>query len=266
MVNPQQIAALSAILRAGGIADAELEAKWIAEDIPDFARAAEIAERRAKHEPLQYLLGKWEFYGLTLRVGEGVLIPRADTETLVDAVLDRLRGRIAPKIVDLCTGSGCIALAIASKRPDAKIVGIEKSHDAMQYAVTNALTLRLPVQFFHGDVLAAQTRQIFGGLDVIVCNPPYLTDSEMAQMQQELRYEPAQALSGGPDGLDFYRGITALWQDALKPGGCIVYEVGWQQAEAVAEILTQNGFSEIERLRDLGGNYRAVVGKRVHTS
>lgn len=259
-INPTLHRALTAILESGGIEDAALEAKWICEDIADADSAREIARRRAAHEPLQYLLGTWEFYGLPLLVGEGVLIPRADTETLVDAVLTRIRHMHAPRIADLCTGSGCIALALKSQRQDAEITGVDISPQTMHYAVPNAMRLGLDVQFITGDVLTPENIPLLHRQDVIVCNPPYLTAEDMANLQPEVRYEPALALAGGSDGLDFYRAITNRWQDALQTGGLLAYEIGCTQAQAVTAILAENGFTGIETVRDLGGNDRVVLG------
>ena len=261
-VHPDLLRHLADILRAGGIEDAALEAKWIAEDAETPEQAEHIAKRRAKHEPLQYLLGTWEFYGLTLSVGKGVLIPRADTETLVDAVLERMKGVKNPKIADLCTGSGCIALALAAQRQDADITGIELSPDALHYAETNCKRLKLPVQFVRSDVLDAETARQRRQLDGIVCNPPYLTAEDMAHLQEEVRYEPASALAGGEDGLHFYREITRLWRDSLKEGGLLAYETGCTQTADVTAILEENGFSHIETVRDLAGLDRVVLGRR----
>ena len=135
--DPALLRELTGILQAGGIADAALEAKWILEDAPSAEDARQIAERRAKHEPLQYLLGEWEFYGLPFCVGEGVLIPRADTETIVDAALSRIPDRSGQQILDLCTGSGCIALTLAEHLPQSTVIGLEKSPEALRYAVKN---------------------------------------------------------------------------------------------------------------------------------
>ncbi len=248
------------ILRAGGIEEPELEARWITQDIPDAAKALHIARCRAQHEPLQYLLGTWEFYGLKLKIGKGVLIPRADTETLVDAVMQRLNRTKSPQIADLCTGSGCIALALKTHLPDAAVTGIDIAQDALAYAKANAKELRADVQMLHGDVLDAQTAAQFRMLDAIVSNPPYLTAEDMAHLQQEVTHEPARALDGGEDGLHFYREITRLWAQSLKPGGLLAYEVGFAQATAVAEILKENRLTHIETVRDLSGTERVVLG------
>lgn len=251
---------LTETLHSGGIEDAELEAKWILEDIPDAERAREIARRRTQHEPLQYLLGTWEFYGLPLLVGEGVLIPRADTETLVDAVLQRTAHIQSPQIVDLCTGTGCIALALKSQRPDADVTGIDISRKALSYAEPNALRLHLDVRFRCGDVTDPAVCGQFRGLDVITCNPPYLTAEDMAHLQPEVTHEPSLALAGGADGLDFYRVLTRLWRDSLRAGGLLAYEIGCTQAKAVAAILSENGFTGIGTVRDLNGMDRVVLG------
>ena len=252
---------LTAILKAGGIPDAELEAQWILEDIPDADDALEIAQKRAEHQPLQYLLGAWEFYGLRMQVGEGVLIPRADTETLVEAALERLRQTPVPKIADLCTGSGCIAIALKAQRQDAVVCGVEKSEAALVYARKNAEMLRLDVPVYEGDVLDAQTAARFSELDAIVSNPPYLTAEDMQQLQEEVRYEPEAALDGGADGLRFYREITRLWRHALKDGGLLCYEAGIGQAGDVSEILAENGFVSIETVCDLNGIERVICGR-----
>ena len=253
---------LTALLESAGIEDAILEAQWILEDMPDAGKALETAQRRANHEPLQYLLGAWEFYGLRMFVGKGVLIPRADTETLVDAVLEHLRGISAPKIADLCAGSGCIALALQSQLPAAEICGIEDSDIARQYALKNAAYHSLPTVFLHADVLDEQTASSFHGMDCIVSNPPYLTADDMLHLQQEVRHEPALALAGGPDGLRFYPEITRIWKETLKPGGILAFEVGIYQADAVCGILAAHGFTEITKIRDYNGVERVVIGKK----
>ncbi len=261
-MNPMLLRRLVKMLRAGGIEDAELEAKWITEDAASEAAALEIAERRAKHEPLQYLLGTWEFYGLPFCVGEGVLIPRADTETLVDAVRMRMADADGQQIADLCTGSGCIALALAAHMPLTQFTGIDISGQALQYAEKNiVLNGAHNMRTECADVLAAETAARYHGLAAVVCNPPYLTAEDMQNLQAEVRYEPALALYGGADGLDFYRRITALWRGALKDGGLFVFETGCTQTSAVRDILVENGFRETEILRDLGGNPRVVLGR-----
>ena len=262
-IDPALLRELIAVLQSGSIEDAELEAKWILEDAASDAQAREIALRRAKHEPLQYLLGQWEFYGLTVFVGPGVLIPRADTETLADAVLSRVKDCAGQHIADLCTGSGCIALALAAHMPQTQFTGIDISKDALAFALKNkAYHSMQNTEFLLADVLAAETAAQYRDLAAIVCNPPYLTAEDMQQLQAEVQYEPETALYGEADGLHFYRSITKNWKQTLCSGGLLAYEVGCTQANAVAEILAENGFSAIETLRDLNGMERAVLGRR----
>lgn len=265
--DPALLRELTGILQAGGIADAALEAKWILEDAPSADAARQIAKRRAKHEPLQYLLGEWEFYGLPFCVGEGVLIPRADTETIVDAALSRIPDRSGQQILDLCTGSGCIALTLAEHLPQSTVIGLEKSPEALRYAVKNQEMLRIKnAQMLEKDVLLPETAAAYHGLAAIVSNPPYLTAEDMQHLQEEVTYEPAAALDGGADGLHFYREITRLWRDALCEGGLLAYEVGVHQAKDVAAILSQNGFGCIECICDLGGIERVVLGRKESAS
>ncbi len=262
-IDPALLRELIAVLQSGGIEDAELEAKWILEDAASADAARQIAERRAKHEPLQYLLGKWEFYGLTLYVGAGVLIPRADTETLVDAVLSRVKDVSGQQIVDLCTGSGCIALALAAHMVHTHFAGIDISAAALEYAKKN-LSLHGfgNAAFVCADVLAESTVRQYHDLTAIVCNPPYLTAEDMQNLQKEVQYEPETALYGEADGLHFYREITRLWKPALCRGGLLAYEIGCTQAAAVKAVLEENGFEDIAVIRDLNGMERVVLGRR----
>ena len=249
------------ILETGGIPDAGIEARWICEDALDEVQALQIAERRAKHEPLQYLLGKWEFYGLDFYVGEGVLIPRADTETLVDAVLSRCHVGSGDEIADLCCGSGCIAVALQVHLEDARVCGIELSPKAWEYARKNAALHAPFMKIFCANVLDPTTAAQFHGLAAITCNPPYLTREDMESLQAEVRHEPELALGGGDDGLRYYREITALWKDSLRPGGMLFYEVGIYQAGDVAGILRENGFTQVKVIQDLNGIDRVVCGQ-----
>lgn len=260
--EPALLREIIAVLSSGAVEDAALEAKWILEDADSPEQARQIAQHRAKHEPLQYLLGKWEFYGLTMFVGEVVLIPRADTETLVDAVLSRVKDRTGQMIADLCTGSGCIALALASQMDDTQFAGLDLSAKALEYAKKNLAYHQFPnVKFDCADVLDEAAAAQYQNLAAIVCNPPYLTASDMRNLQAEVRFEPETALYGEPDGLHFYREITRIWKHTLCDGGLLCYEVGIGQADDVAAILSQNGFAEIEKIRDLNGVERVVLGR-----
>lgn len=253
---------LEEILLAGGVENAAMEARWITEDTTDAEQARSIARKRAEHYPLQYLLGAWEFYGMRFLVGEGVLIPRADTETLVDTALQCCHLHSGGTIVDLCTGSGCIALALKQQLADTRISGIDLSPMALEYARKNAAFHQLPVQFYNANVLDPATAAQFSDLDGIVSNPPYLTAADMQALQTEVTYEPSMALAGGEDGLRFYREITALWKTALKKDGLLAFEVGMGQAEAVKEILAANHFTNITVVPDLCGVDRVVYGRR----
>ncbi len=253
---------LEKILRAGGIENAAMEAKWITEDIPDAAQARSIAQKRAEHYPLQYLLGAWEFYGMRFLVGEGVLIPRADTETLVDTVLQCYQEHAGGRLADLCTGSGCIALALKQQLAETEICGIDLSPKALEYARKNAALHHLPVEFYGANVLDPATAAQFSRLGCIVSNPPYLTADDMQDLQTEVTHEPTMALAGGEDGLRFYREITALWKTTLRQGGLLAFEVGMGQAEAVREILAANHFTNLTVVPDLCGVDRVVYGRR----
>ncbi len=222
-----------------------------------------MTERRISGEPLQYILGEWEFYGYPFKVGAGVLIPRPDTETLVDAVIRRCRssGITAPRIADLCAGSGCIAVTLKKELPLAEVTAVELSQDALPYLRQNIALNGADVGIIEGDVLAETTAARLRGLDIVVSNPPYLTAEEMAELQTEVAREPAMALDGGEDGLGFYRVLTPLWKGSLRSGGWLCYEFGMGQHEEVGKILAGNGFENIEFTRDLGGIVRTVTAQ-----
>lgn len=221
-----------------------------------------LTRRRLAGEPLQYLLGEWEFYGLPFRVGPGVLIPRQDTETLVECALRAAEGISAPKILDLCAGSGCIGIALAHCLPHARITAVEQSADALRYLRENAALNRTPLHIVKGDVLDPALAESIRGVDVIVSNPPYLTEADLAALQKEVQFEPRAALDGGQDGLLFYRGLPALWQESLNPGGRLLFEIGMGQEAAVSSFLNHAGYENIESFPDLAGISRVVSGMR----
>lgn len=223
-----------------------------------------MTERRISGEPLQYILGQWEFYGYPFRVGAGVLIPRPDTETLVDSVirLCRANGITSPKIADLCAGSGCIAVTLKKELPLAEVSAVELSQEALPYLRQNAALNEAAVDIIEGDVLAETTAARLCGLDIVVSNPPYLTAEEMKELQTEVGREPSMALAGGDDGLDFYRTLTPLWKGSLKSGGYICFEFGMGQHDEVGKILAENGFENIKFTRDLGGIIRTVTAQK----
>ena len=211
------------------------------------ARFAALCQRRAAGEPVAYLRGMKEFYGLTLQVDARVLDPRPDTETLVDWALQLLAPLPAPRVLDLGTGSGAIALALQHQRPDAQVSAVDASADALAVAQANAARLGLAVQFARGNWL----RGVAGQFDVIASNPPYIAaaDPHLAA----LRHEPLQALASGADGLDDIRSIVAQAPSHLLPGGWLLLEHGWEQAEAVQALLRSAGFAEVQSRKDLAG-------------
>lgn len=224
------------------------------------ARSVDALHRLENGEPLQYLLGEWEFYGLPLAVGPGVLIPRADTETIVETCLLALAPVPDPAIWDLCSGSGAIALALARIRPDARILAAELSEEALPYLRQNIAALA-PDQ-----VTAVQTdvlTQLPDGLcDLIVSNPPYITGADMRTLSPQVRREPELALYGGEDGLRFYRQLTHSCYDHLRPGGWLIFEIGYDQGESVPALLRQRGFDQVFCRNDLAGVPRCAGGRR----
>lgn len=226
----------------------------------DYLRAV---EQRVHRRPLQYILGEWEFMGLRLHVGEGVLIPREDTSVLVEALAQHLRGTSAPRGLDLCAGSGAVALGLCSLLPDVEVTCVELDDAAAQYLAKNINRYtQYHVRLARGDVLSPQTAGNFrGNLDFIAANPPYIAAEELPGLQAEVRREPELALNGGPDGLIFYRAIAANWVKLLHPDGILAVEIGETQAEAVRAIFHGAGLDDITVLQDLAGLDRVVWGR-----
>lgn len=225
----------------------------------------ELVRRRSEGYPLQYLLGEWEFYGYPFKVGEGVLIPRPDTETLIEQTLAvcRQMGNKSPKIIDLCSGSGCIAVTLKKEIPEAEVLAVEISDEAIKYLNQNAELNNADITIIQGDVLDEKLQQSLWDFDIIVSNPPYLTGEEMKELQREVVLEPELALFGGNDGLGFYRRLTAMWKNSLKTGGYLLYEFGMGQHLAVSEILAENDFTDITFQKDAGGIIRTISGKKI---
>lgn len=308
----QALAETAARLREAGCPDPEFDARTLVKltvgadprlaQTPltqgQAARLAELTARRAAREPLQYLCGRWPFLDFELAVGPGVLCPRADTEVVAEAAAEALRGLAAPRVLDLCAGTGCLGLGIKRFCPAAQVTALEKSGEAFAYLVQNAAHALdgllpgkdlwaeghaqngcragaaapmaggvpaaaggylLPVQ---GDLFDYHRTLPQGALDLIVSNPPYLTDAEMQALQPEVAREPAMALAAGPDGLVFYRAIAEHYQRALRPGGVLALEIGWRQRKAVTRLLAAAGWERIECRRDYGGNDRCVLARR----
>ncbi len=223
----------------------------------------DCVRERASGRPLQYILGKWPFMKLELNVGEGVLIPREETELLVYTAARLLRGVDAPCVLDLCAGTGAVALGLASLFPSAKITAAEFYDKAFSYlnlniketGFRNVTALRL-------DVLDPQSTRQLPMLDCIVSNPPYVEEETISTLQAEVQLEPRTALNGGRDGLDFYRAIAQLWLPKLKPSGTAAVEVGEGQADAVSELFKAAGLSQIQVHRDFNEIERVVAGIR----
>lgn len=258
-------------LAAAGIDTAQRESRFLVEGICRLSRGrmflhsdmiltdsereqvALAVKKRLEGWPLQYLIGEWDFYGYPIYVGEGVLIPRPETELLVRDALRALSAlnKKSPAVADLCSGSGCIAIAIAREYADARVTAVEKYDDAYGYLERNIerneASNVLPVK---DDVLGPLAGSLEGMFDVIVCNPPYIRTEDLATLQKEVQFEPVEALDGKEDGLYFYREITKLWKPCLAPGGTMLFEIGYDQGESVSQILRENGFSWVEVRRD----------------
>ena len=234
-----------------------------------------LCARRLQGEPVAYLIGRREFHGLELQVDARVLDPRPDTETLVDWALEALAGTEAPRVIDLGTGSGAIALALKHRRPDARVWALDASADALAVARANADRLGLPVRFVRGswmedwDARQAETTVIDMNdapgpalpdrFDLIVSNPPYIRtdDPHLAA----LRHEPLSALASGADGLDDLRLIVEQAREHLLPGGWLLLEHGWDQGDEVAGLLTAQGYGDIQHRLDLAGHVRCTGGR-----
>lgn len=216
-----------------------------------------MLEKRLSRMPLQYILGKWWFYGYEFFVGDGVLIPRQDTELLVETALELLKDKPDAQVCDLCSGSGCIAISLAKERQDLKVTAVEKFDKAYGYLTDN---IKYNDAKNVNPIKADVTAESFGMYDLIVSNPPYIPVTDWETLSPEVQREPETALLGGDDGLDFYRTITSVWKTALKPGGRLAFEVGIGEADAVAKTLKSENFSEITVKNDISGIQRVVFG------
>ncbi len=225
---------------------------------------AEKLKRLLEGEPLAYVLGEWEFYGLPLKVTSDVLIPRDDTCAVAALAINQgLFLEQDPRILDLCCGSGCIGLAVASRVKDARVTLADLSQKALTVAKENVALNKLSgrVRCVQADALAPAPA-FLGKFDLIVSNPPYIPVGEMADLPHSVKdYEPHMALEAGEDGLDFYRSIASNYKNALKPGGYLCFEFGEGQGDDVCRILTDNGYTILERSRDYNDRERAVLAQ-----
>ena len=237
---------------------------YMAEPIEDDEEEEfyEMIKRRGEHIPLQYILGKCEFYGLEFDVDERVLIPRADTETLIEAVLEKAKDGALHHVLDIGTGSGAIAVSLVKNGVD-RAVGFDKSADALEVAKKNADKNGVAdrIKFMQGDILEDEVS--FGVFDAVVSNPPYIRTDVIPTLMEEVKdHEPMNALDGGEDGLIFYREITRKAAESLKVGGWLFYEIGYDQGEEVSSLLKESGFECVEVRKDLAGNDRVVMGRK----
>ncbi len=220
-------------------------------------------EERKTGRPLQYITGIWNFMGYDFYVGEGVLIPRDDTEILAEEVCSFFCGRKGAAAIDLCSGSGAVAVTLGKLCPDCTVTAVEYSQDALEYLKKNiALNNAVNVTAVFGDVTACFDEYEDESFDLIASNPPYIESDEIDTLQRELQFEPRMALDGGKDGLYFYRIITEKWRSKLKAGGMLAFEVGERQSLPVSELLRQHGFEDIYTKEDLHGYNRIVCGTK----
>ncbi len=261
-------------LAAAGIEEAELDARLLLEEIcgtdrntllvhgdrnvteEERAQYKEMLEKRSAHIPLQQIIGRQSFMGLDFYVDENVLIPRQDTELLVEEALQELHDGM--RILDMCTGSGCILLSLLKYSNDCEGIGADISEEALKVAERNRVQLGLEnAAFIRSDLFEA----VEGKFDLLVSNPPYICSDVIDTLMPEVReHEPRQALDGSADGLHFYRRILADCRAYLKPGGMLLFEIGYDQGEAVKRLMEENGFLEVEVKKDYGGLDRVVLG------
>lgn len=260
---------LSAELMLGRVLKLERLQIYLRFDQPltadELAAFKELLIRRRAHEPMAYILGSREFYGLDILVGPGVLVPRPESEHLVEEGLKALEGIEGPRILDLCTGSGCIALALAHEIPDAKVIGVDISKEALDFAQRSADKLELSqrVQWLLGE-LYDPVAAVGGFFHLITANPPYVREDEWQGLSPEVsEYEPRQALVSGPGGLEMVSQIIAGSRAYLQPFGVLLIEVGAGQAKAAQEMASQTGiFEQVSTVQDLAGIERVVVCQR----
>jgi release factor glutamine methyltransferase len=268
-------------LRAAGIPAAQLEAREIVcyaadknreqffRDMSLYAsdpveeRVRALAKRRLEGEPVAYIIGEWEFYGLPLDISRDVLIPRLDTEVLAEqAILAARAAGEGCRVLDLCAGSGCVGLAVAANVPECRVVLADLSEGALRVCKQNIrrCDLNARVTCLSADAKLPPLPALWD-FDVIACNPPYIPSGEIAGLDASVRdYEPHQALDGGDDGLDFYRAVASKWKGALRLGGTLLFEVGMGQAPDVERILGKNGYEDVRSFQDTQEIWRVVAG------
>lgn len=228
------------------------------------SKAESMMRRRRRGEPLAYITGEWEFYGLPIKVTRDVLIPRADTEVTAGVVIgEALKLNPGSRVLDLCCGSGCIGIALAANAPNVKITMADISKEALNVAKSNVTLNGLSgrIACVEADVLKGP-RPYLGTFDMIVSNPPYIPTGDIESLDKSVSwYEPVLALDGGSDGMEYFRNIAFLWKRIIKPGGCLILECGDKQSKLVEYLLKVNGFEDIEIINDSGDIERVAVGR-----
>ena len=255
-VDEADFKALCIVCHIAGIKNSDY-ASHINDDII-MSRLADALWRLKSGEPLQYVIGKWDFYENEFYVGEGVLIPRPETEELVEKAVDIIKGVDKPVIVDLCSGSGCIGISLAKKIPNSTVYCIEKSKEAFRYLIKNSEDSKNIVAI-NADISECLKNLDIKKADLIVSNPPYIRSSELETLQDEVKAEPVMALDGGADGLDFYRIINDKWYSLIKDNGYLLLEIGNEQGKDIKEVLSN--FNKTEVIKDIYGNDRIVVAR-----
>ncbi len=264
-------------LQAAGIEDYVFEAKEIIKHITGLDAAhiltnytkelslfqsnnlTAIIRQREIRYPLQYIFTKWDFYGRSYYVGPGVLVPRADTETVIDVSLEYLRDKDNAKILDLCAGSGCIGITLAKECPTSVVLMVEKYEEALRYAEKNIeLNEAFNAVAKKGDIFEKSGAD--GEYDLIVSNPPYIPENEMEIISPETKFEPVTALLAADGGMEFYKAIIDNYTVSLKSGGMLCFEVGIGESEQVSELLKKAGYKNINIKKDLNGIERSVSG------
>lgn len=267
-------------LEAAGIEDFVFEAKQIIKHITGLsapqilsnynknltefqeANLIAITRQREIRYPLQYIFGEWDFYGRPFYVGPGVLVPRADTETVVEECIDFLKKSKGKTVLDLCAGSGAIGITLAKEFDDAQVTMVEKFPEAMRYAERNVKRNNAEnISILQDDVLTPTAE--YEKYDLIVSNPPYIPQSQMSEISPETKFEPETALLADDEGMQFYKAIIENYTEFLNLGGMLCFEVGIGESEMVARLLENKGFSDIKLKKDLGGIDRAVSAIKI---
>ena len=270
------------LLKQSGISDADFDSLYLLEHFFGADRTTLILhgdriadeklcerffgaiEERKTGKPLQYIVGKWNFMGYDFLVGEGVLIPRDDTEIVVETALEFLKNIENPKVIDLCSGSGAIAVSIAKIFPNSDVTALEYSDLAIDYLNKNIeLNGADNVKVFKGDVTKCSGEFANESFDLVISNPPYIETDEIDTLQTELQFEPRMALDGGKDGIYFYRSIAGNWSSKVRKGGMIAFEVGEEQFEPVSYMVKNQGFENVTYKLDLQGFKRTVSGIKI---